>query len=426
MKSKYRNSVEYINNRKKRLERHRNRRKDKKFNPNKSHYSYTSFNVKPPKELEMLKLEKKEIGSEFLIELTPSFSITNNPVETINILKKLSSVFYNNNNLSLTITCNKTIDIDMSALIILDLLIVRGSKYLSKKGFRCQIDGDLPIDSDMRELFVYSGLPKHLNLLNNNGYNPKIEILDPFIVENDSNLETSRIIDYYNSCLKKNGYQLNDKGKIYFYELINEIVDNAKIHSDIKDMHYCGGFYSDRTKKGQLSIISFGNSMYESLNCDLTDDIIKEKITKYIGFQKKFYDFSYSEESSWTVYALQYKVSRYNNKSNPDRGTGTIKFMESFMQMGKKANNENPKMSLLSGNTHILFDGKYNLKEENFNGANIKVIAFNDNNNLKEKPNKDYVKHISEKFPGVIINIEFFVDKNYLMRFKEDNDEKEN
>lgn len=420
MGRKYRNSIKYIKNRYKKLAKKREKRKTKKYNPLKHQIKGKKFLQKIPKELELFKNFKRDEGGIFKIELPKSFSITNNPIETIRLLKKISNLFYNNNDLDITVICKDTIDMDMSALIMLDLLIVRGSKYLVKKGFKCVINGDFPDDLSTRELFIFSGLPKHLKLLNNNKINYKVEILDPFLFKKDSNLETARIINYYNSCLKKNGYQLNDKGKIYFYKLINEIVDNAKIHNGIKDLYYCGGFYSDTTKKGQLSIISLGNSIYESLNSDSTDALIKKKISEYISCQKKFYDISYKEESSWTVYALQYKISRCNNIDSPDRGTGTIRFIEAFMQMGNTVNDENPKMSLMSGNTHILFDGKYNLKEKEVNGEKIKVIAFNENNNLKEKPDSDYVKNIPEKFPGVIINLEFFVDKEYLTRFKED------
>ena len=416
--------LEYLHRRYMRLERHRIRRKNKKHNLNSySNASGKINNVEIPKELELLSYPSTnnlKIQNIMSINLQDSFSITNNPIETIKQLKKIATFFLVDDNLELSITCNNTTDMDMSALILLDLIIVKGSNYITKKGFKCKINGDLPKKDNVRELFVYSGLPKHLDLLQKDKIPSNIEILNPFTSKKDTNLETDRIINYYNSCLKKNGYQLNDNGKSFFYQLINEIVDNAKLHNGYKDLYFCGGFYSDTMKKGQLSIISLGNSMYESLNGDTTDKKIKDKIKDYISYQKKFFDINYKEETSWTVYALQYKISRYNNINNPDRGTGTIRFIEAFMQMGKTSKNDKPKMSLLSGKTHIIFDGKYNLKEEIINGEKIKVIAFNENNNLKEKPDSEYVKCLSGKFPGVIINVEFYMDKRYLENFKEE------
>lgn len=128
---------------------------------------------------------------------------------------------------------------------------------------------------------------------------------------------------------------------------------------------------------------------------------------------------------SWTVFALQYKISRLNSKETPDRGTGTIQFIEAFMDMGQTITNDKPVMSLVSGHTHILFDGTYTLKEKVINNEQVKVIAFNKNNNLKDKPDKNYVRDLNMKFPGVIINVEFFVDPAYLDRFKEDDKNEE-
>jgi hypothetical protein len=41
-------------------------------------------------------------------------------------------------------------------------------------------------------------------------------------------------------------------------------------------------------------------------------------------------------------------------------------------------------MTILSGNTHILFDGTYTLKEKKINKTTTKVIAFNSTNDLKK------------------------------------------
>ena len=425
MSKKYRESKEYFQRRQQKLIRHKLKRKNKHYNP---YYTYNMKNNKkviPPTELKLFKDNKiKDI--EPTIELPEVFSITKNPKETLKIIYEITSLFFVEKDLKISILCEHTKDMDLSALILLDIVIVKGRKYLNNLGFKCEITGNFPADDNVKELFIFSGLPKHLDLLK--GISPQVEILDPFDTINDTNLETHRIIEYYDNCLKRNGYQLNDKGKIYFNKLINEIVDNARIHNGYKDKFYCGGFYSHNIKKGQLSIISFGNTMYESLNSDSTSDNIKKKIKEYINDQKNFFDFSYNEEMSWTVFALQYKISRLNSIEMPDRGTGTIQFLEAFMEMGQTIKMEKPMMVLVSGNTHILFDGTYTLKEEIINGETVKIIAFNKNNNLKDKPDKDYVKDLNVKFPGVIINIEFFVDPAYLERFKEKdkNEKKEN
>ena len=417
MGKKYRESIRYFQKRQERLLRHRLKRKNKHHNPNYIPAISDNKKIIPPTELMLFKNNKIK-GINSTIFLPEIFSMTKNPKETLQKIYEIVSLFFERNDLNISILCEQIKDMDLSALIILDIIIVKGRRYLGNLGFKCHIEGDFPLDNNVKELFIFSGLPKHLDLLK--GISPQVETLDPFDTINDTNLETHRIIEYYNNCLKRNGFQLNNKGMIYFHKLINEIVDNARIHNGYKDKFYCGGFYSHNVKKGQLSIISFGNTIYESLNSESTSNIIKEKIKEYINDQKKFYDFSYNEEMSWTVFALQYKISRLNSVEMPDRGTGTIQFIEAFMDMGQTIKNDKPIMSLVSGNTHILFDGTYTLKEQIVSKEKIKVIAFNKNNNLKDKPDKNYVKDLNIKFPGVIINVEFFVDPAYLERFREE------
>lgn len=417
MAKKYRKSKEYYHNRQERLLRHRLKRKNKHYNHYRAYITQNNKNITPPTELILFKNNKIK-GVNSTIQLPEIFSITKNPKETLQKVYEVVALFFENRNLNISILCEQTKEMDLSALVILSIIIVKGRRYLSNLGFRCHIEGDFPADDSVKEIFIFSGLPKHLDLLK--GTSPQVETLNPFDTINDTNLETHKIIEYYNNCLRRNGFQLNNKGMIYFHKLINEIVDNARIHSGYKDKFYCGGFYSHNTKKGQLSIISFGDTIYESLNSDSTSENIKEKIREYINDQKKFYDFSYNEEMSWTVFALQYKISRLNSVETPDRGTGTIQFIEAFMDMGQTIQNDKPTMSLVSGNTHILFDGTYTLKEQIISNEKVKVIAFNRSNNLKDKPDKNYVKDLNIKFPGVIINIEFFVDSEYLDKFKEE------
>jgi hypothetical protein len=62
-------------------------------------------------------------------------------------------------------------------------------------------------------------------------------------------------------------------------------------------------------------------------------------------------------------------------------------------------------MAILSGNTHIMFDGAYKMKND---PTGRQVIAFNQNNDLNEPPDDKYVTHLGKaNFPGVIIGIRF-------------------
>jgi hypothetical protein len=62
-------------------------------------------------------------------------------------------------------------------------------------------------------------------------------------------------------------------------------------------------------------------------------------------------------------------------------------------------------MAILSGKTHILFDGTYQMAPD-ASGRN--VIAFNAQNDLSSKPDPKYVRNLGgDGFPGTVISIRF-------------------
>jgi hypothetical protein len=63
-------------------------------------------------------------------------------------------------------------------------------------------------------------------------------------------------------------------------------------------------------------------------------------------------------------------------------------------------------LSIVSGNTRITFDGTYRLIDK-FKGKNnrkFKMMTFNRNGDIKQKPDKKYVSFVKNYFPGTIIS----------------------
>lgn len=125
---------------------------------------------------------------------------------------------------------------------------------------------------------------------------------------------------------------------------------------------------------------------------------------------------SWQREDLWTLYSLQEGVSRFKDTPEGiDRGQGTVHLIELFHKLGKrKSGEETPKMCLISGSTYILFDGKYQMQPTERRGEKRKIIAFNKQNDLAKKPDSDYVKRFNGFFPGTLISMSFFLDKEYL------------
>ena len=97
-----------------------------------------------------------------------------------------------------------------------------------------------------------------------------------------------------------------------------------------------------------------------------------------------------------------------------DRGQGTKNLIENFQLLGDSLDiGCEPIMTITTGNTHIIFNNKYKFKDR---GDNIKVIAFNKDNDLNKRPDKQNVINIKNKFPGVIISMKFYIDRDYIKR----------
>ncbi|MGL5963506.1 MAG: hypothetical protein ACRCZ2_03775 [Fusobacteriaceae bacterium] len=219
----------------------------------------------------------------------------------------------------------------------------------------------------------------------------------------------TEVVNFLNQCLESTEVILSVKGKNRFKGMLGELATNSFEHlGPTMSQLYCTGYYTiDESDVGNGSIVfyNFGNTIYESLKYDSTENIkIKlEELSKQHCFDEDF-----SEENLWTVAALQPKISRkFDEKIKNERGTGTIRLIEGFKQF---SGNDNKKMTIISGKTQIIFDNSditsYNEQSER--------IAFNEMNSLEERPLSEYVKNLKHSFPGTIIMIQYCLNKQYL------------
>ena len=421
MKKRYGETIDYKKNRANKIARNKTRRKAFKMryvSGNQNSLAKTNPEIKPPREIRLLSGNISFTRDRFSFKAPKTISFKSNADETIEFISIVASVFMSKSqNIELQLDFDQTEYIDIGPLSIIDVIIDGGLEYIRKSGRKCRVYGFNPVKEEANLIFSYSGLPKTLG--NFEGPNLGIITLDPLVNSNDANTETHKIINYYNDCLKRGGYELNPKGQTFFFELINEIVDNAIIHCGNKRPTYItSGFYNPFSSKGQLSIVSIGKTIYETLNSSGTMDNIKSTIEELVNIHEGLHYSTFSEENVWTICALQSGVSCKRNDEDRDRGTGTVKFIEAFITLGQSSKErEKPIMTMLSGNTHILFDGKYKMAEKTLGN---KTIAFNDSNDLRQKPDTNYVKITKNKFPGVVINIEFYIDREYLEKFKKE------
>jgi hypothetical protein len=291
-------------------------------------------------------------------------------------------------------------------------------------------------------MLVSSGILKHM------GANVKLpaELLDrlrfsdlrvgrpsPPNVTSDIELAASSLAEFFDECLKTENHRLKEIWKSNLIQLVTEVLDNAEEHGSGQKIWYTIGYYNKFEQEddgGECHIVIFnlGESIYESLNREDTSESLKTQIRDLAREHHERGYFAivnrsvglwipmWEEESLWTLYALQEGVSRFSNRPEGiDRGNGTVKMIEFFAELASGK----PQMALISGRTHILFDGKYKLAPVAIGNETRKVIAFNKSNDLRERPDPEYVRTLWDHFPGTLVSLRFQLRQADLANVKE-------
>lgn len=214
----------------------------------------------------------------------------------------------------------------------------------------------------------------------------------------------------------KHGLVLKKEGKQKLGYMIGEVLDNCYNHSGDFKSWYTIGYYTNDDDKDigecSIAIINFGDTIYEGIKKGTLENInLMESLAK--KHDNLFLPHKWTRDNLYTLYSLQEGVSKMKGKdSGKDRGQGTKNLIESFQLLGNSFEKEfEPIMTITTGNTHIIFDNRYKFENR---GDNIKVIAFNEDNDLNQRPDKRNVININNKFPGVVISMKFYIDRNYI------------
>ncbi|WP_443685786.1 hypothetical protein [Phascolarctobacterium succinatutens] len=372
------------------------------------------------------------------LKIPEKFSFSSNPEGTLKVLQQLIGMYQNRkiNTIYLDHTdCN---ELDLSASLLMDAILYEidcHRKLLQKPiSFRGQFKHakDDVENESMLGLLICSGVLKHLGVLQNVTIPDHIRIFDLYdqYIKMHKNIPHAdagkKVAEYFNSCYKICNFSISDIGLNKITNLVSEIVLNCDNHSNNPKRWFCQGHFTMLpNKRGteklgvcQLSIISIGNTFYESIY-DCGTKFIKERLerqyNKVTASWKNVFGLisdKKKKELFYLLYCLQENISRFiENENNGDRGKGTATLFTNFQDLGKTSNGEEPILSITSGCGNIIFDGKYRMDAA---PGYPKVIAFNEDNDLNKPPDKNYVHTIDASFPGVIINLKFYIDEKYI------------
>ncbi|MGH8546152.1 MAG: hypothetical protein ACREX3_21525 [Gammaproteobacteria bacterium] len=358
------------------------------------------------------------------------FSLIDGPEETLRVFGRLVACAKHLRTESIQIDHKRCESLDYEAEVVLGTLALEAS---TQHGVL--FGGTLPDAQQQKDIILAAGLPSILGVplpepegfLKFDLFHGK-KAYDTASHSSQKEQATTRLTEYIDVCLRRYGFRLSSEGAHYLSSLAGEVISNAEEHSGRRDWWIAGYLHqSSAGKYGDchITIFNFGKTLCESLHELPREALLRRDIEKLVQDHTRrglFRRPHWTEENLWTLYALQEGVSRRNVGVTElfDYGQGTADMIEFFQQLGQsKAAQSSPKMCVVSGRTHILFDGTYRLQRQpSREGEERRIIAFNEANDLQQAPDPKYVRNLNGGFPGTLISLRFYFDRDHLRSIK--------
>lgn len=373
--------------------------------------------------------DKEGKKGRLILKIPENFSIIENPEETINAINIVVNSVRSDKKIRL-IKCDHSqmIKHDLAAESLLGLLAKEFERECKESNRKLKIEGLLPKDEYLTRFIKAIGLIKDLNIKHE--FLPKEleNALSIFNVRNKIKKDTissgalgykeltaKRFVDHINSCLGKINKCLTSEARDRLAEYAGEILANADEHGGLKDWTIRGYFDAVHNEHHcEIAIFNFGKTIADTFLDLHPESFAFKQVESFIDLHssKGFFSKSWTKEALITLAALQGDISCKNEDATGDRGQGTVEMIQFFQRIHTECSNsglENAKMALLSGRCHILFDGTYQMNE---NEDGRKIIAFNKDNSLMTPPDCNYIKDFGRVlFPGTIISIKFLLEE---------------
>jgi hypothetical protein len=358
--------------------------------------------------------------------LPSSFSIIDSPERTLMALGNLAYQMHSQRLNSVFLDFEKLAQYDLGANGLLDVLVDELSTQERQTGRKIRWLGTYPDDPAHRRFLQAMGVIKRLKI--EHEYPTKdeadklalfdtrckhyVRALRPREADKKGRI-TQRFADHINRCLGSVERELRPAARGQLCQYVGEIIDNAEEHAGMLDWTIQG--YLDThlpVPMCEIVIFNFGRTIASSLEELPPDSYTRQQIQKYIDLHKEkgFFQSGWRKEDLYTLIALQGNVSSKNFSEADTRGNGTVDLIEFFQRVHAectKGDKECTKarMTIVSGSTFVLFDGKYQMAE---NSEGNRIIAFNEANDLHHKPDSKYIRQLDgDSFPGTIISLKF-------------------
>ena len=199
-------------------------------------------------------------------------------------------------------------------------------------------------------------------------------------------------------------YSLSQETNAAIYSAIGEQFDNVLEHVPDAEAAQLCCFYDRLSKELTIMIYNFGPTIAEKLKGSKLPPEVADPVKSLIANHTTHHWFklaragrAFSEENALTLLALQEGISS-RLEFDITRGFGLLDFIDHCFTLTSKC-----RISIISGTTAINVDNKYPISSRYVLGRERRVLALNPSNDLMLKPDPDYLRTLSVKFPGVII-----------------------
>lgn len=344
-----------------------------------------------------------------VVKIPRIFSFSENPDETIKILRQVSSSMFREKPHTISINFNKCEIMDLAACCVLSSILLDADEYFNKKQIYIEAKG-VNISSRVGQMLVISGLVEHLGLAKGE-QEEKLKdnkILMPLLTDKGESQPVEQIMKYLNDCFDAEGIGLTDHGNQMMGDIIGEVFSNIDDHNKEFKRWYALGhaeIYEELTMVN-LAIMNYGASFPESFIQNDTENFARHQIESLYRKQKDKHP-SLDKNLYVTLLCLQKYISRYKSSDESTRGQGLVELLDNFIKIGQydKENNISV-MSITTGNISIKFDGE----EVIDNKGRVYLGVRHDYLKSKEK----FFKKLNNNFPGTVISMKFVINREFL------------
>jgi hypothetical protein len=359
------------------------------------------------------------------IKIPAVFSLIDNPVDSVKTILSLAAVGRTRRRIHyVNIDHSKMKKVDLASESVLDLIAIEMEREAKARKRKLSFSGFYPSEPSLKRYIRAIGIIKNLDVKHEFLSQEQENSLHIFRMRNKRLAKSVSVgsldykdravkdfVDHINDCLREIGRELLPEAIGTLSEYTSEILDNAEEHAGTDDWTIVGYFDGEHEAKlCEIAIFNVGASIADTFNALPEDSYAWNAISGYVNAHRTggFFSADWDKDDLLTLAALQGDISTKNESGEDHRGQGTVEIIHFFQQVYREClgfSNGCARMSVLSGSTHIFFDGKYEMKPD-ASGRN--VIAFNTNNSLLEPPDGKYVKSLRPiRFPGTIISIRF-------------------